>query len=548
MKKIITCFLISFYVAFNAYAWAITTTTTVDGFVTKIDSPNKFSIGDTQLKITSQTQCRLKDVFLEAPLPAGWYSWSKETNLGSSRDGGKTSTTMCHQGLTENLRRVHVVATKSGGTPPLTAKEITFLRVHVRLHSPSNLRDGFVLEEDPPRDLEKITWLDGYPVAISSQSMLVSEPFGSVIDLRFNRRSVEPSVALASKGKNLDESSLPLRANDLVLLDAQWSDISSDETSRSDGNVLVAEKVTYMSQYVADSEHAFRAQFAPTVSLPNYQRQSVGTIQYPGAPAIRIVPNHSIQDWIQNLGNSLTPKFERNLANSDPTKFHLSFYIVHTFPSRLGEFFVQDTPMTPQYQLLHWDKDAVGYYKTPAKEAIVSWIISSPDGTVLIPDRVLPMFTNVAEIATMLSAAITAVLQKQEYQTWPPILVPNTFKRNAIRGSQTERLSINEWQNTQAIRVGIRQMFLAGYDIRQAPFAWAIALKQPVVNPMREEKYPDDKIPWYSSYAFSYVSQYYSDVDYSKLKRGEAEYQQFLGELRKADPEAFSEEGQGAKP
>ena len=53
-------------------------------------------------------------------------------------------------------------------------------------------------------------------------------------------------------------------------------------------------------------------------------------------------------------------------------------------------------------------------------------------------------------------------------------------------------------------------------------------------------KHPGKEIPWYAAYAFNYISQYYKDVDYSKLKRGEAEYQQFLQELRKADPEAFA--------
>ena len=35
-------------------------------------------------------------------------------------------------------------------------------------------------------------------------------------------------------------------------------------------------------------------------------------------------------------------------------------------------------------------------------------------------------------------------------------------------------------------------------------------------------------------------ARYYKDVDYGKLKKGEAEYQQFLDELRRADPEAFA--------
>lgn len=68
-----------------------------------------------------------------------------------------------------------------------------------------------------------------------------------------------------------------------------------------------------------------------------------------------------------------------------------------------------------------------------------------------------------------------------------------------------------------------------------------VAQGKPINNPLIDSKHPDKEIPWYAAYAFDYLSQYYQDVDYSKLKHGDAEYQQFLGELRKADPEAFED-------
>ena len=68
-----------------------------------------------------------------------------------------------------------------------------------------------------------------------------------------------------------------------------------------------------------------------------------------------------------------------------------------------------------------------------------------------------------------------------------------------------------------------------------------VAQAKPVNNPVINSKHPDKGIPWYAAYAFNYISEYYSNVDYSKLKRGDAEYQQFLGELLKADPEAFED-------
>jgi hypothetical protein len=63
-----------------------------------------------------------------------------------------------------------------------------------------------------------------------------------------------------------------------------------------------------------------------------------------------------------------------------------------------------------------------------------------------------------------------------------------------------------------------------------------VAQGKPVQNPILNSKHPDQEIPWCAAYAFNYISHYYSDVDYSKLKRGQSEYQQFLQELYKADP------------
>jgi hypothetical protein len=136
----------------------------------------------------------------------------------------------------------------------------------------------------------------------------------------------------------------------------------------------------------------------------------------------------------------------------------------------------------------------------------------------------------------LLSYAITSVLQKQAFHVWP-------ITNRGIWGSDSDFYLSYALRNRdeQLLRLGIRQMYLAGYDIREAPFAWAVAQGKPVNNPVINSKHPDKEIPWYAAYAFNYISQYYADVDYSKLKRGRAEYQQFLRELRKADPAAFEE-------
>ena len=136
---------------------------------------------------------------------------------------------------------------------------------------------------------------------------------------------------------------------------------------------------------------------------------------------------------------------------------------------------------------------------------------------------------NRAQLAMLLSAAIVAVIQKQDFNNAPPY-----FHFGPYMFANVNYI----WQIKQEIRLGIRQMYLAGYDIREAPYAWANSPSDLDRNPtVALRGLPDQfSIFWYAAYAFNYISQYYADVDYSKLKRGEKEYQQFLQELYKADP------------
>ena len=212
---------------------------------------------------------------------------------------------------------------------------------------------------------------------------------------------------------------------------------------------------------------------------------------------------------------SLVPHYQKVLPDSDKTKIHFRFYVVH--PIGKG-----------------WNDEArrLGGLLSLQQPGWVEPMIAFPDGIVLIVDGALAKIDNEAQLSSMLSCAITAVLQKQSY-----------IPRHPHVGLSLDEEDQSSWllvfavsRNEQMLRIGIRQMYLAGYDIREAPYAWAVAQGKPVSNPVINSKHPDKEIPWYAAYAFNYISQYYKDVDYSKLKRGRTEYQQFLKELYKADP------------
>ena len=176
-------------------------------------------------------------------------------------------------------------------------------------------------------------------------------------------------------------------------------------------------------------------------------------------------------------------------------------------------------------------------YSSPKAGELENSIIAMPNGIIMIPDSALNNLHSYAQLSALLSYAIISIIQKQAYLAWPLITSPHACHLYSLNEYGNSFISMfGYWQTTQQMRIGIRQMYLAGYDIREAPYAWAVAQGKPVENPIINSKHPDKEIPWYAAYAFNYISHYYQDVDYSKLKRGEKEYQQFLQELYKADP------------
>jgi hypothetical protein len=273
---------------------------------------------------------------------------------------------------------------------------------------------------------------------------------------------------------------------------------------------------------MGEKEKEFVARLAPLVHAPDYLRHLPGTIRLPGqSPAenLKILPARDVQEFVSDLGESVMPEYQRQLKEQDDTKIHFHFYVVQ------GERPVPDDAMS--------EVDGPLF---PSRNGLNRGAVALPNGVIVLPDYMLARIGNAAQLASILSYAVTRVLQEQDFvshnsspgSTWSIVVGPDySWALFPLQRSE------------QALRIGIRQMYLAGYDIREVPFAWAAAAGKPVANPLADPAQFATAVPWYAAYVFDYISLYYSDVDYGKLKKGETEYAEFLSELRKAAPEAF---------
>ena len=256
-------------------------------------------------------------------------------------------------------------------------------------------------------------------------------------------------------------------------------------------------------------------------------------LRYPNEGPINVVCDTRVNSYVENVFSSLlkpsaiTP--DAPIAKQETP----SFYVVEPF----GVGHNYDFEAIMGSAAICGLQGTLCTYQHPHAHSMVHKIVYAPDGTILIANTALAHLQNEAEFAALLSYSLAATDQQ---------LVQRLFRAQHFMGgrwsSSGPRNGYWIWQlirnlNEQVLRLGIRQMYLAGYDIRYAPFAWATAQGKRIEGPVYK---PRKRMPWYATYAFNTINQLYPNLDYSKLKRGDAEYAAFLGELRRADPGAFA--------
>jgi len=341
-----------------------------------------------------------------------------------------------------------------------------------------------LIEEEPQLRSDRsgaigTLWVDGYPLQVTPQTKLLADdgkPFP--IDL------IRPNV---------------------------WAYFHA--VRQPDGSIE-AGSITFEPNAVTGDEVKFRDKSEPEIDLPDYDKHAPGKIKfhYRGTPsipwALDILPDKTIQDYVTKVGESLIPQYQKNLPASDSTKINFRFYVVER-PSRWKE--------------------------------VLNDASATDGGVIVIPDNVLAALDNEAQLAAVLSNCIGATLEKQSYVHRTRLALHNDLSwamMGGLYGSSVaipnaiEANRLMQQLNEQASRIGLRYMLDAGYDIREAPFAWRAAANKDAENPQ-----PGDYTP--SSFEQSVMSDLYfnyASIDYSRLKTNREAYQRMVADLRRDDP------------
>lgn len=281
------------------------------------------------------------------------------------------------------------------------------------------------------------------------------------------------------------------------------------------------------------------------VTEPDYVSGSPGSIEYSDGERIQIVPDKNVQEYVSKVGWALIPASQGNQSANDSGKIDFRFYVVRPFKNTRENRFIE---INGQLREACFSVGLWGPLAASKPNSLVSGVVGEDNGLILIPDAALVRLNSEGQLAFLLSASIETITQKSAYFNWVQMK-----SNQGVVDPCRDAISLNK----RIIRMGIRNEYVAGYDIREAPLAWAAEKGIAIANPSLStghtaRQFHDDigflrnktayEFPWYAAYAFFYVGKYFADVDYSKLKRGEAEYAQFRDELRKADPDAFAKQ------
>lgn len=425
-------------------------------------------------------------------------AWPDEFDVGTRHvkfDRAKMQVSMPEQDAGDSIDSllrvgaiVHVDGTFEKKTSVFVATAIAFQPSYGDKGKQNQKLDGIGLIEEKPQlspnaqGISGTLWVDGYLLQVTPQTKLLA-----VDGKPFPIGQIHPNV---------------------------WAFF---DAVRKPNGFIEAQSITFSLNAVDADEVKYRDQSEPEIVLPDYPRHIPGKIKfhYRGTPSIPwtldILPDKAVQDYVTKVGESLIPQYQKDISASDSTKINFRFFVVQK-PSK---------------------------WKETLNDAS-----STAGGVIYIPDNVLAVLDNEAQLAALLSNCIARTLEKQSYVhrthgkienglAWTSDLAPGLIGLpvgigNGIAAHQFW-LKVNE----QASRIGLRYMLHSGYDLAEAPFAWTVAANEKVENPLQsgETSFSPLVQSVMNDLYFNYAS-----TDYANLKTNREAYQQMVAALRRDDP------------
>jgi Zn-dependent protease with chaperone function len=230
-----------------------------------------------------------------------------------------------------------------------------------------------------------------------------------------------------------------------------------------------------------------------------------------GQDKYKVLPSQAVQDYVNRLGWSLVPTYQRMLPDSNPQKIHFQFRVVQAKSFNAGSY---------------------------------------PMGMIVIHSDVFRVLENEAQLAAVLAHEIAHTTQEHTFRE----MQHNKKRRTALKiGSLVAAgmgyYSISNILNmvrtamvqgygrtleNQSDRLALQYMVDAGYDIREAPRVWKLVARTEGDGPTFYWSSHDSDAER-RSFMMVTIRNSFSGVDFSSLKKNEDSFQRIAQLVKEAD-------------
>jgi len=262
-----------------------------------------------------------------------------------------------------------------------------------------------------------------------------------------------------------------------------------------DGSIA-ATRLEFVRNDMEKGESRLWKELEPKVKESGFAESKPGELKIRNVGKFKLLPSQEVQNYVQQLGDSLVPAFQKDMPANDPNKIHFRFYVVDE--------------------------------KQPNAFALAN-------GVVVVHSSMFGVVENEAQLAAIVGHEITHTIEKH---TWRQLQYHKkklmalriggavaagmgaygvrditTLVEAAVRNGYSRSLE------NQADREGLQNMFAAGYDPREAPNVWKAMTRKHGDHPTNLFWSSHDSNTVRRSYLMAELRNNYSGADFSTLKK-----------------------------
>jgi peptidase M48-like protein/uncharacterized protein DUF5666 len=393
--------------------------------------------------------------------------------------------------------------------------ELRATAIKVFLNDSKKLKRTAMSERPPdlqrkPTGWEGTVFADGQRIHVDSSTQLRFKP-----NKGESREMKEHSKE--TKHRDKAEQSAPPAESDadenrpvLESLDQIGPDtfITYQGRRRPDGSVE-ATQAQFTRSEIEKGEAKLWHRMEPTLKGGSIDEGKQGELRIEHVGKYKLFRNEEVQKYVERIGESLVPEFQRNMAAEDPSRIHFRFYVVNV--------------------------------KDPNAFALAN-------GVVIVHSSLLTVLDNEAQPAAVLGHEITHTIEKH---TWHELQY-HKKERTALKiggavaagfgayGIEdaiklTEAAIQNGYARSlenQADREGMQNMMAAGYDPREAANVWKAMARTMGGKPTNFFWSDHDNFTTRRSYLMAELRNNYAGIDFSSMKKDTDEFQKMAAAAR----------------